>query len=102
MDNKHYLKLLQTAKVLVGNSSSGIVESPIFQLAVVNVGPRQKGRLKVANVIEADYQVGSIKAGIKKALFDKSFHQLLKKIKNPYGDGHTAERVIRFLNKTFN
>jgi len=102
LGNEDYLKLLQTARVLVGNSSSGIVESPTFQLGLVNVGPRQKGRLRAGNVIEADYQVESIKEGVEKVLNDKAFQGKLKKIKNPYGDGRTAERVLRFLNKTFN
>ena len=91
-----YLKLLGQAKVLVGNSSSGLIESPAFRLPVVNVGPRQKGRERAKNVIDAGYDQKEIKAAVNKALKMK-----FKQITNPYGDGKTAQRVVKFLNQTF-
>ena len=91
-----YLKFLGQAKVLVGNSSSGLIESPAFRLPVVNVGPRQKGRERAKNVIDAGYDQKEIKAAVNKALKMK-----FKQITNPYGDGKTAQRVVKFLNQTF-
>ena len=52
LGQQRYLSLLKNASVMVGNSSSGIIEAPAFQLPVVNIGDRQKGRIKDANVIE--------------------------------------------------
>jgi len=101
LKREDYLKLLQQAKVMVSNSSSGLVESPSLRLPVVNVGSRQKGRLQAKNIISVDYQEKQIKKAVTKALFDKIFINSLKNIKNPYGDGKTAARVLSFLNKTF-
>lgn len=101
LEREEYLQLLQEAKVLVGNSSSGLLEALNLELPVVNVGLRQQGRLKAKNVIDADYKALKIKAAVKKALFNKSFRNGLKSAKNPYGDGQTAARVLKFLKKTF-
>lgn len=87
-----FIDLLNKARVLVGNSSAGLIEAPSLNLAVVNVGPRQKGREKGKNVIEADNNQKRIEKAISKALGLR-----LNKTKNPYGDGKTALRVIKFL-----
>ncbi len=89
-----FLRLLARARVLVGNSSAGLIESPTFELAVVNVGPRQKGRERAKNVIDVSYKTQAIEKAIRKAL-----GMSLKKIKNPYGDGKTTERVVKFLKR---
>jgi len=93
---EQFLKLLARARVLVGNSSAGLIESPAFGLAVVNVGPRQKGREKAKNVIDVGYKTKAIEKAIRKALGMK-----IDKIKNPYGDGRTSERVIKWLKRIF-
>ena len=87
-----FLKLLSKAKVLVGNSSSGIIEAPSFNLPFVNIGPRQSGREQAKNVINVSYDKNQIARAIEKGL-----NWRLKNITNPYGDGHTAERVLKFL-----
>jgi len=91
---KQFLRLLARARVLVGNSSAGLIESPTLGLAVVNVGSRQKGRERAKNVIDVSYKTKAVEKGIRKALGMK-----LQKIKNPYGDGQTAPRVIKFLKR---
>lgn len=96
LTHEAYLKLLSQAKVLIGNSSSALIEAPSLGLMAVNIGPRQKGREKAENVIDADYEEKSIIQAIKLAL-EKKFDRN----DNPYGDGQTSERVLAFLNQKF-
>ena len=84
--------MLNQAQALIGNSSSALIEAPSLGLAAVNIGPRQKGREKAGNVIEADYDEKTIIQAIKLALTKK-----LTGKDNPYGDGQTSQRVIKFL-----
>lgn len=94
---KDYLSLMKYVSVLIGNSSSGIIEAPSFHLPVVNVGTRQKGRERACNVIDAGYNEMEIKKAILKAIYDKKFREDMKKCKNPYGDGHTSEKIVKIL-----
>ena len=81
---------------MVGNSSSGIVEAPSFRLPVVNVGTRQKGRVRAANVIDCGYGAEEISRSLGKAL-SEGFRKELGALQNPYGDGRAAERIIQRL-----
>jgi UDP-hydrolysing UDP-N-acetyl-D-glucosamine 2-epimerase len=92
-----FLGLMKYASVMVGNSSSGIIEAASFKLPVVNVGTRQQGRQRACNVIDADCDRKKILAAIKKALNDKNFRLALSKCKNPYGDGKTSQRIAKLL-----
>ena len=94
LKRSQFLKLLNQSKVLVGNSSAGLIESPSLGINVVNVGPRQNGREKASNVIDVPYDQDLIMEAIKEALRMKN-----KRVKNPYGDGKTSKRVIKFLKK---
>jgi GDP/UDP-N,N'-diacetylbacillosamine 2-epimerase (hydrolysing) len=89
-----YLSCLKYSVLMVGNSSSGLIEAPEFELPVVNIGDRQKGREKASNIIDVDYQLNSIKYGIKKAL-SKDFRLSLKKTFNPYSNnkGNTSKKI---------
>jgi UDP-hydrolysing UDP-N-acetyl-D-glucosamine 2-epimerase len=91
-----YLGMMAISAAMVGNSSSGIVEAPSFGLPVVNIGNRQRGRLRAANVIDCEADSGAIVAAIKRAL-SPDFRAGLKGLVNPYGDGHAAERIVRLL-----
>jgi UDP-hydrolysing UDP-N-acetyl-D-glucosamine 2-epimerase len=91
-----YLNLMRFADVMVGNSSSGIVEAPSFELPVVNIGDRQRGRLRVGNVIESGYSAGSVMEAIERAL-DPSFKESLRGLTNPHGDGYTSKRIVDIL-----
>jgi len=95
--HEFYLGLLKIASVLVGNSSSGIIEAPSFKLPVVNVGSRNVGREHAENVIFVDYDKNQILAGIKKALFDEEFKKKIKECSNPYGDGKASTRIVEVL-----
>lgn len=92
-----FLSLLNIADVLIGNSSSGIREAASFNLPVVNIGTRQQGRLRPANVIDVDYNKSEIIVAIKKALYDEEFKEKVKKCKNPYGDGKSAKKIVKIL-----
>lgn len=94
-----YSTLLSHAKILIGNSSSGIHEAASFKLPVINVGTRQNGRLKPRNVINADYNCNDILKKIKFCIFNKKFIRSLKSLKNPYGDGKSAIKITHILSK---
>jgi len=91
-----YFSLMALAAVMVGNSSSGLIEAPSFRLPVVNVGSRQQGRLRAANVIDVDATRDAIAAGIRRAL-EPSFARSLAGLENPYGDGQAADRIVARL-----
>lgn len=94
-----YLALMQTAKVMVGNSSSGIIETSLIHLPAVNIGTRQEGRERAENVIDVPHNKIEIIKAIKKTLFDKKFRTKVKKCKNPYGDGRASERIVKILSE---
>ena len=96
LDAVTYWSLLAQVELLLGNSSSGIMETASFALPTVNIGIRQKGRERAANVIDVDASVGSILAGVSKARSDE-FRKALGGMTNPYGDGHAAERIVDVL-----
>ena len=91
-----YCSLLREADAMVGNSSSGIIEAATFALPVVNIGTRQKGRLRDRNVIDVGYGRSEIIAGLARAL-DPAFRRGLAGMKNLYGDGAAAPRIARVL-----
>lgn len=89
--------LLKIASVIVGNSSSAIIEAPSFNLPAVNIGRRQERRLQAGNVINVPrHEPKAIRRAIEKAI-SKNFRDSLKNLANPYGDGHSSERIIRTL-----
>ena len=88
-----YYSMMKQAAVMVGNSSSGIIESSSFGVPVVNVGARQDGRLKPDNVIDVGNDREEIAAAIRRATTG-DFRRSLDGLINPYGDGHAAERIV--------
>ena len=95
--HRDYLGLLKNSSVIVGNSSSGIIEAPSFGIPAVNIGNRQKGRLKGKNVIDTGYSTDEIKAAVNKALYDNSFRESVNTAGNLYGDGKTSSKITRVL-----
>jgi UDP-N-acetylglucosamine 2-epimerase (non-hydrolysing)/GDP/UDP-N,N'-diacetylbacillosamine 2-epimerase (hydrolysing) len=91
-----YWSLLRQADLLVGNSSSGIMESASFALPTVNVGVRQQGRERARNVLDAAPVAISILEQVEKAT-SPSFRESLSGMTNPYGDGHASERIVEVL-----
>ena len=92
-----FVNLMRSAMALVGNSSMGILEAPHYKLPVVNIGNRQKGRLNAGNVEFVDYKPSKIFNAIEKACFDRSYRELIRSLKNPYGDGTAAKKICEAL-----
>ena len=89
-----YLSLMKHASVMVGNSSSGLIEAPSFELPVVNIGDRQRGRVRAQSVIDVvKCEKESIENAIKHAL-SSDYKNVLKGMKNPYGEGDASEKII--------
>jgi UDP-hydrolysing UDP-N-acetyl-D-glucosamine 2-epimerase len=83
--------------VCVGNSSSGIKETPAFGCPTVNVGSRQLGRLRATNVIDTDYDAAAIEDAVRFCLFDDSFRAACQTLKNPYGTGNAGTKIAHRL-----
>ncbi len=97
---RRYFNLMRYCAAMVGNSSSGLIEAPSLQLPVVNVGSRQAGRLRGANVIDVPCATAPIVEGIRRAV-SPDFRAALASQLNPYGDGHAAGRIVeKLLNVT--
>lgn len=96
LGSQSYISAMALAAAMVGNSSSGIVEAASFKLPVVNVGTRQQGRLRSANIIDVGYDRNEILSGIQRAL-SREFAASLAQMTNPFGDGRAAERIVRTL-----
>lgn len=94
-----YLGLMASSSVIVGNSSSGIIEATSFHLPAVNIGTRQQGRIHPANVLDVSYGEQEIYAAIRTAL-SAGFQAKIRKLRNPYGNGGTGTRVARILART--
>jgi len=92
-----YLSALQYVDVVIGNSSSGIIEVPMFRKPTVDIGNRQKGRMKGSTVIEVAEQQEEIIHAIDKALDSSFLESHVKHALSIYGDGETAQRVLRGL-----
>jgi UDP-hydrolysing UDP-N-acetyl-D-glucosamine 2-epimerase len=91
-----YFSVMANAGVMVGNSSSGLIEAPSFQLPVVNVGDRQRGRLRARNVIDVAPRAGAIVAGVRRAS-SAAFRRSLRGLRNPYGAGRASQRIAATL-----
>jgi len=92
-----FVNLYRNVSALIGNSSSGIHETPTLRIPTINIGTRQQGRERAPNVIDVGYNKAEIVEAIKKAVFDESFRNFVKTIDNPYGDGHSALKIVEIL-----
>lgn len=92
LGTRRYLSLMKYAEFVLGNSSSGIIETPAFHVPTVNIGDRQRGRLQSESIVNCGSSKDEIIVGIKRAKSDEH-RALCKKVVSPYGDGHAAERI---------
>jgi GDP/UDP-N,N'-diacetylbacillosamine 2-epimerase (hydrolysing) len=97
LGRRRYASLMSRAAAMVGNSSSGVIEAPFFGLPVVNIGTRQRGRLRAGNVIDVGYDRKAIREALSCALSDQAFIEKARRTENPYGDGHAGERIVEVL-----
>jgi GDP/UDP-N,N'-diacetylbacillosamine 2-epimerase (hydrolysing) len=91
-----YLSALQYIDAVVGNSSSGLAEAPSFKIGTINIGDRQKGRIKAKSIIDCDPNKQDILHAFK-ILYSQSFQNNLKNVENPYGDGLASKKIIKII-----
>jgi GDP/UDP-N,N'-diacetylbacillosamine 2-epimerase (hydrolysing) len=93
-----YLSALQYIDAVVGNSSSGLLEAPSFKIGTINIGDRQKGRLKAESVIDCSPYKSNLISAFNK-LYSDEFQNNLLNVKNPYGEGSSSEKILKILKK---
>ena len=93
-----YYTCLSLFDALIGNSSSGLLEAPSFNIATINIGNRQKGRLRSNSVIDVDANNKKIYKSIL-SIYSKSFKEKIKNNKNPYGNGNASKKIFSILKK---
>ena len=93
---QRYLSCMKICNVVVGNSSSGILEAPSLKTPTINIGNRQNGRIKAKSVIDCNYSSLGIQKAIKKAL-SKKFQKKIKNIKNPYYKKNTSIKIMNII-----
>lgn len=100
LKREDYLGLLKNTKCIVGNSSSGLLEAPTFKVPAVNIGRRQNMRFRGINVIDVPFETKQVVSAIRKAISDEFRTYLNRECVNPYGDGHSSERILDLLINT--
>ena len=93
---RRYLSALKYSSVVIGNSSSGLLEAPSFGIPTVNIGDRQKGRLQASSVINCDPTQASMRRALDLALSEEIVGKA-KKTVNPYGNGDTSSKVVEVI-----
>lgn len=91
-----YLSALKYCRMVIGNSSSGIIEAPSFGIPTVNIGDRQKGRIQSDSIINCNAESDSIGEAIESALSEE-FMKRAKRTVNPYGNGHTSDQIVNII-----
>jgi len=97
LPRRKYLGLMEAADCMVGNSSSGIIESPSFGLPVVDIGPREKHRQRADNVISVPHKTEEIREAVNTCLYDEEFREAAVSCYNPYDYGGAGTRIAEFL-----
>lgn len=93
MGQLRYLSAMKYCSMVIGNSSSGIIEAPTYGIPTINIGDRQKGRIQAISVINCNPIESEITAAINRVL-DEEYLASLKGMKNPYGDGETVSKIM--------
>lgn len=91
-----YLSIMKLCSVVVGNSSSALIEAPYLKVPVVNIGNRQKGRVMAENIISCKNECGDIVNAINKALGNEFKNKVIN-TKSLYGEGNTSEEIVKIL-----
>jgi GDP/UDP-N,N'-diacetylbacillosamine 2-epimerase (hydrolysing) len=94
-----YLSAIEHCQIVIGNSSSGLIEVPSFKKPTINIGDRQKGRIVAESVINCEPIASSIIESIELAL-SENFQLMLKNVANPYGEGNSSEKIVESILST--
>ena len=100
LSRSDYLSLLCNAEFILGNSSSGILESPTFKTPCINIGYRQNGRIRANNVIDVSVPSKANLINALKKINSSNFKKDLAKVSNPYGNGDSSKKIINILLNT--
>ena len=98
LPRRDYLGIMKMASVIVGNSSSAVIDAPSFGLPAVNIGIRQEGRERGRNVIDVGHNKQEVIDAVEEALTNKEFLKEVRRCENPYGDGKASQRITEILN----
>ena len=93
-----YFSILKHCRIVIGNSSSGVIEVPSFNIPTINIGDRQSGRIKAKSVIDCKNDIKSFKLALNKSL-SKSFLREIKFSKNPYYKKNCSKNLINILKR---
>lgn len=94
-----YLSCIAHVDGVLGNSSSGLLEVPVFKKGTINIGDRQRGRLQASSVINCQANRAAITAALKR-LYSDDFQSSLRTVSNPYGQGGASEKIIEAIRKS--
>ena len=93
-----YLSAVKYSAMVLGNSSSGLVEAPSFRVPTINIGDRQKGRIQAESVINCKPTFEEIEKAMELALSEE-FKEKTRNTVNPYGDGNTSDRIVEVVSR---
>ena len=99
MGQLNYLSALQFMDAVVGNSSSGLMEAPSFKIGTIDIGDRQKKRIKANSIIACSPNKESIDSALVK-LYSREFQDIANNVDNPYGDGGASKEIVRIIKDT--
>jgi GDP/UDP-N,N'-diacetylbacillosamine 2-epimerase (hydrolysing) len=99
MGQRRFYSALPFVDAMVGNSSSGLLEAPVFRIATVNIGDRQKGRMGADSVINCEPTAEAIEAAFQH-IYSSEFQEKLKTVVSPYGEGGAAAKIVRTIART--
>jgi len=97
MPHEEYLSVMKSVDLMIGNSSSGIIEAPFFKIPVINIGSRQQGRERSANILDVPPGKNNIIKSIDFALHNKEFQQKARLSKNQFGAGNAAQKMVKIF-----
>lgn len=98
LGTERYLSLLKHANLVIGNSSSGIIEAPSLKTATVNIGDRQQDRIRAGSVVDVEPKANAILSAVQKCLRPQ-FQQMVKRVRNPYDHGNASTMIVRELKR---
>ncbi|VDN48546.1 GDP/UDP-N,N'-diacetylbacillosamine 2-epimerase [Petrocella atlantisensis] len=98
LGTRRYLSALKYASMVIGNSSSGLLEVPSFGIPTINIGQRQKGRIQATSVINCEPRCEDISMAMDKAT-SEAFISIAKTTINPYGNGETSDRIVEIIGR---
>ncbi len=97
MPHEDYLSMIKSIDLMLGNSSSGIIEAPSFKIPVINIGSRQQGRTRSANILDVPAEKNKIIQAIDFAFHNKTFQRKVSTCTNQFGNGTAAQNIVKIL-----